>query len=400
MSLNDHDRRQVQAFFQALEPLRKGYTGFSFSYFALRQQDKFILMQGRLFLNTLGAPLASSHFQSTNVKAGRFSLDEMGSTVEQLVEQLVSGKIKMPGGELEFPPRENGAHGAYYQPFHTEGLQQNNRLNVLGLVGTSAGNLLQQPNLDWELKAADPPFGTISDLSTEYQLGVLRNDAANVEIIGFNVAVVDAKSTVKKNRAKLGILIPRNSERDQASLGYVVYNKGKAETRSVLNDSDLTWAKDDEVWRGEAEIEVPAAAVVFCIARYAGVAQHQGWISDQTTFQNPRRAIYEAFDKQSSILKDALAREGRGKSRDLEAAVAWLLWMLGFSSAHLGERVQEGPDVLVSTPSGNLAIVECTTGLLKADQKLSHLHDRSLYRPQSSSRVKPRPSSAPADYRY
>jgi hypothetical protein len=38
--------------------------------------------------------------------------------------------------------------------------------------------------------------------------------------------------------------------------------------------------------------------------------------------------------------------------------------------------MREAADLIATTPLGHFAIVECTTGLLKAENKLSLLHDR------------------------
>lgn len=91
--------------------------------------------------------------------------------------------------------------------------------------------------------------------------------------------------------------------------------------------------------------------------------------------------MYEAFDNQVIILRDFLENsQGKGRdARDLEAGVAWLLWMLGFGVAHLGgtAKTQDAPDLVATTPRGNFAVIECTTGLLKADNKLSRLIERA-----------------------
>jgi hypothetical protein len=66
-------------------------------------------------------------------------------------------------------------------------------------------------------------------------------------------------------------------------------------------------------------------------------------------------------------------------ARDLETAVAWLLWMLGFSVAHLGgtPKTQDAPDLVATTPNRNFVVIECTTGLLKAENKLARLVERA-----------------------
>ncbi len=143
----------------------------------------------------------------------------------------------------------------------------------------------------------------------------------------------------------------------------------------------MRWESQQDILRGSADIELPAGAVLQCFASYDGQTQHQGWISDPSTVQNPNRAVYEAFDGQLTILRDFLENsQGKGRdARDLEAAVAWLLWMLGFGAAHLGStaKTQDAPDLIATTPDGNFVVIECTTGLLKADNKLPRLIERA-----------------------
>jgi len=143
----------------------------------------------------------------------------------------------------------------------------------------------------------------------------------------------------------------------------------------------MQWVRRGEFQCGSCDIDIPPAAVLHCIANYAGVAQHQGWLSDPSIVQNPQRFVYEAFDEKLEVLRDFLAKsQTKGRdARDLEAGVSWLLWMLGFSVAHLGgtSKTQNAPDLIATTPSGNFVVIECTTGLLKAENKLPLLVERA-----------------------
>jgi hypothetical protein len=92
--------------------------------------------------------------------------------------------------------------------------------------------------------------------------------------------------------------------------------------------------------------------------------------------------VYELFDPQLEALTELLTRSGRGgnPARDFEAGVAWLAWLRGFSVAHLGgtTRTQEAPDLIGTTPLGHFVVTECTTGLLKAENKLARLVQRAV----------------------
>ena len=96
----------------------------------------------------------------------------------------------------------------------------------------------------------------------------------------------------------------------------------------------------------------------------------------------PAARCLRVADKNVELLKKIIAEALRkgDEARDFEAAIAWLFWMLGFSVVQLGHTKrsnQAAADVILTSPSGNFAVVECTTGLLKADQKLSLLHQRA-----------------------
>ena len=116
------------------------------------------------------------------------------------------------------------------------------------------------------------------------------------------------------------------------------------------------------------------------MASYDGYAQHQGWIADPKNFQNSRRILLEEFHNGLSVLQSYLFDEQRrGKdARDFEFGIAWLMWMLGFSTSQVGgtANTSDAADIVATTPSGNILIVECTTGLLKSD-KVAKLVERS-----------------------
>lgn len=150
--------------------------------------------------------------------------------------------------------------------------------------------------------------------------------------------------------------------------------------RGTVAKEFIKWTEEDAHFRGIAPIKLPTASALNCVVSYDGVAQHHWWLVDPVQLQNARRAVYEAFDNRLETLKDIIAKALRKgeDARDLEAGVGWLLWMLGVSVAQLGgaRRTQDAAD-LIALSSGDFAVIECTTGLLKADNKLPLPHDRA-----------------------
>lgn len=119
-----------------------------------------------------------------------------------------------------------------------------------------------------------------------------------------------------------------------------------------------------------------------CIATYDGHAQNVQWRADPSLQQNPRAAVLTLVDPRQQILRDYLQPElpPRGKTADdFEAAVGWLLWVLGFSTVAFGTnaKTRDAFDTVATTSSGDFLVVESTTGLLRADSKLSKLAARA-----------------------
>jgi hypothetical protein len=145
----------------------------------------------------------------------------------------------------------------------------------------------------------------------------------------------------------------------------------------VLTGQQFTWEQTGEMQVGTFDLTVSKAAILHCYAIYKQVAQTHWYINDPTTSQNSRREVVESFDSGLAIVKTFISRpHSKGQdARDFEVAVAWLFWMLGFGTVQMGSttRTQDFADLILTTPQGQIAIVECTTGLLRADSKLSKL---------------------------
>jgi len=381
MPLADHDQKMIDAFISGIASWEDAYKKFSsFSYFAIKHEGVFVLVQARLFLNIRSSDIPDTHFQTENIRAGHFSIGNLDQGTRDIVTLFATGKL-VGLNDVQFPPGDSGRYSAYYIPFHPEGLQNGNRLNVLTLTGARQTEYIRQPYFDWEVKAASTPYDSIAELLLEYRLGTLRSDAANVEIIAANIAFVDLYSNITGTKARLAVLLADGLNPEKITLGYRIYSQGRVVQRTTISGTAMQWEPRDTLQRGITEVDVPPGAILHCIASYDGIAQHQGWLSDPSTVQNPQRSVYEVFDDKLEVLRDFLTKSrSKGRdARDLEASVAWLLWMLGFSVAHLGgtDKTQNAPDLIASTPRGNFAVIECTTGLLKAENKLALLVDRT-----------------------
>ena len=238
---------------------------------------------------------------------------------------------------MRFSPNEGSSFLAAYDPIHQGGQSTQSRFDVLTILGGAVRQYVVQPMLDWELKASPTPYDNLQELAFEYSLGVL-SDVINVEVVAFNVAAVYSGSTITSTTGKLAVRLAPVLAHKHVTLGYRVFSGGRVVKRSSVQGNKMHWEKQEGVQHGRVEVDVPPAAVLHCVASYRGIAQQHYWVADPTTAPNARRVVYELVDNQLEILNDLLTKsQTRGRdARELETGVAWLLWMLGFSVAHLG----------------------------------------------------------------
>jgi hypothetical protein len=377
--LHETDQRHVDTFFKRIQMSLAAYRQYGrFCFLAIRENNEWLLASARIFLETIPRRVPDGDFRSSHVWAGSISLTDFGHSAEVLLTSIMGGQFTLRNERINFSPLNGNSFSAFDSPFHAEGLQSNNRLAVLTVTGRRYCPTIDRTSLDWELKAAAMPYETMDELAGAYQIASLKSDLQTVEVIAFQVIAVDKASRVAGTTARPVLFLANTLDSKSATLGYRVIKSGLVIKRGTIEGTSLRWQKVKGGQKGVASLRIPKGSIVHCIAGFAGAAHHQDWLADPTIFPNPRRSAYGCFDEGLTTLQDFLAKQGKGSARDLESGVAWLLWLLGFSTAHFGSnsKTSDGPDLLATTPQGHFLVVECTTGLLKADNKLPKLIDR------------------------
>lgn len=380
--MNDFTQKAVCDFLEAISPWAETYTHSTFSFLAVRRDEGYVLLQGRLFLQTEIGNVPAKIVKSPSIVAGNFRLEELELSPSEFLWKLYNSKeLTTPVGTLSFLCDGQSGISAFFIPFHQAGISESNRLPVLTLTGQQRHGLIRQPEIDWELATGTMPYDSLNELLTEFSLGGKMGDLAIVEAVAHTVALVDFNAKVLGDSAEPAIFLPSSANTEKAKLNYRVVLHGNVIDRGSLFGDALTWTTENSRQRGAGRVEIESGAVVQCFAIYADHLHHKGWIGDPSLFQNSRRAAFEEFDPNQVVMRDFLfeSRRVRKDARDFEVGVAWLLWMLGFSVVHAGatSRTSDAADILATTLAGHTAIVECTIGHLKTDSKLSKLVERS-----------------------
>lgn len=375
-------RIAIEHFISKIVPWDEAYAFPGFSFLAVRKNELLHLIQGRIFLHTNQRHFPDRHFESQNIVVGYFPLSRLGLDYQGLIEKIISSEqISTPLGNFIFPLESSNEPSAQYVPFHDEGLNSGHRIDVLKISGSLRQSYIRFPELDWELKAAPEPYENLNELLHNYSIGTYDGSFAFVEVVAFPVVDIDNTSIVHAESAELVLLAPKSSDRNKCTLGYRALLHGNVAKRSSISTSEINWSEQGDLLRGTCTIDIPTGAVLQCFANYAGFTHRQYWLADPSLSQNPRRAMLEVSDEKLIVLRDFLFEEqkSRKEARDFEIGLAWLLWMLGFNVVHSGatSRTSDAADILAMTPHGHVAVVECTTGHLKSDSKLSKLIERT-----------------------
>jgi hypothetical protein len=379
MGLSDQAERAVANFLQTIEPLLPGYNASTLNILALRTSDTWTLLKAQMLLASTPTP-ESRTFQSEHILAAVFPVATLGMDIPTIIRKLAAGSIELPIGELILPRTMGIGHLATFSSFEPEGLRQQRRVNALHLLGDAYDSSVDRLSLDWEVKAAQTPYDGLDELSSEFRIGPLGN-SASVDILATNAAEIMFDSIIEEETAKVGVYLAEGLDIADASVGYRVFNQGAIVSRGLVKGGAIDWTAKTGVHVGRLSLPVSAGALVQCFANYKGLTQHQYWVVDPRTTQNHRRAIYETFDSSQVVLEGFLLRSAQSgnPAGDFEAAVAWWLWMVGFNVMHLGHnaKLRDAPDIIAIAPAGHVAVIECTTGLLKAQSKLQQLLART-----------------------
>ncbi len=370
-----------EEFFNYIRDFDCGYDFLRFSFLAIRNEvtNEFVIIKARLFLSSGVSVFESKALKTTNVLAGSFVVERGESRHIKLdeldfVKQVLSGVVRTPQGTVSFCGRN-----ITFNPHFIESQQS---LAILSISSDEFKQTDQFRLIDWELRAATEPYDGLQDLALDLGLGSVQiSGESTVEIIASNVMLLHPDSIVQGDIAHMRVKLAAKLNPALVSVGFIEFKDRRLIKRSHIAGISFVWKEEGGYLIGDANFNVSGAAALQCFCNYAGRFQHTFWFFDPLTAQNTKRVAYEIIDPNLSDLRQYINKDDfTGKdARDVEAYVSWLLWMLGFSAAHFGKvnKSQDAVDIVATTPFGHFVLVECTTGMLKPDNKIPKLLQRA-----------------------
>jgi hypothetical protein len=378
------DKNAVDEFSDILSHWINVYKWQNCSYVAIKSSTGPRLVFGRIILETNPSKESKSdfYFETENIIAQHEMLsikpDDIAKRLLEAKDGLVTYSkrafiLKNKSDELPY--------FACYQIYHPD-ISYGPRLPSL-IIREKERHAILTMNLqllNWELRSADQPFDSITDLLVHMGLPGLSQmgDSATLEIVARTPANISDKSIISNNNATIILNVSQDVDVNKIKLGCKVFNKNAIERFSV-NGEKITWTNNQDSLIGEYKHTVEDAAWLQAFLSYEDLALHDWYINDPQKQTNPRYSIHSIFDGSHDILRRFLL-EAEFTQENFEEGIALLLNVLGFSIFHYGQipKLKDGPDIIAFTPLGNVAVIECTVGLLDKNDKLAKLIQRTV----------------------
>jgi hypothetical protein len=229
--------------------------------------------------------------------------------------------------------------------------------------------------IDNQLRRSDPPFDGLRDAAVWLGMGELGSDSRSPGIdirVNPPVDLIYERSRLTDDQLTLAFLAHPKFDVEHVGLAVRAAPGFSIETRRQVA-SEIKWGEATAEHReGIAKIQLKNADSALAILMIGPDPVRRQWITDSTKARNNRHLAVQHFDEDLKMIRRGVLESS--DQNKFELGVASLLFLLGFSPSIQSET--DSPDIIVTTPSGRLALVECTTRIADFSSKIGKLVDR------------------------
>jgi hypothetical protein len=360
--------------------LSKWESAYAFSlhsYVGVKDSSGISLLYGKIGLEVTRPEIADSpfHFESEHLVAGQFAKVAESKSIKEILSKAQTGKMDGLHGTIGLIPERENSWSPYWYP-HKQPFPSS-----LSVSGKKPDGILRDQEIDWELASGDVPFENFNELLITLGLPAWRHggESCSLEIAAVSPAVITDGSTITNGNALIEVQAAKSLDVRNLKLGFQFMEKGSRSKRGSVSGQTLRWETRDELQFAVHSMPVNEALRLQAYLSFEGVPLDQRAVFGAGKQVNPRSVVHQAFDPDIRLLSRVLLNPKKSEAEDFEVAVATLLHLLGFSSCNYGvlTEFRDGPDIIAVTPSGSVAVIECTTGFLDAKDKLSKLVGRA-----------------------
>ncbi len=351
------------------------YT-FDLRYICQKDNSGFKILDAKLFLN----PLPPQEDFNLQLEVGDFLVGQILRTDQKradliaLLQEIVLGSISIttPPITLSSPPEKYTSdftnRGRWLSPLHLE---------IHGSPAVTA-TPEQLASCDDRLRMAKPPFDGLTDVLNWLGLRSPENAAESPRVtvqINPPVEVSFSDSKLENDSFQLTLHAHPNFDLTKISASLVMAPSKNLDFRLQISHK-LSWGNvSNGVRVGLTNLSLRNAYSALVMLLIGDTTVQRQWFHDANKFTNIRLSATQFFDQELRVLRRSLL-EPTGNSDKFEKAICSLLFLFGFNPATQVEA--DAPDLIVMTPQGRLAIVECTIRTSDLISKVGKLVNRKI----------------------
>ena len=342
-------------------------------YIARRDGEEICLYAAFIGLSPL-PPTENMGFniEANGLYAGQIQLTGKRESLLGILNKAIQGQIEAHGQLLTL--KSEHQYSYYSDMNFRDRWFYDLHLQVVGNSATTSSQI-SFSSIDNALRQCSTPFDGLSDLSG--WLG-LKDPQLSHESPSINIRVLPPVDLILSEchleKDKFQILLHAHPTFDFERLGLAVRavpGKGVSSRKQVA--AKIKWKKARKGRQeGVAKIPLRNADSAIAMLMIGETTVRRQWFLDPVKGDNSRLIAVQHFDKDLRMIRNAIFDST--DSTRFELGVAALFFLMGFSSAVQIET--DSPDIVVTTPSGRLILVECTTRMADFSSKLGKLVDR------------------------
>lgn len=287
-----------------------------------------------------------------------------------LVSDAIRGILNPAGGPFSLqlseadPRHSEPRHDDWFSPLE---------IDVHGDAPT--GTVERRSSIDHALRTAETPFDGLQDLVSRLGLPVPQpGRLSTLEIrVSPPVDLILDQCALLNDRLQLTLHAHPNFDVSRVLLALRT-SLGNGTSGRMQIAHTVRWGEVEERRRtGRLEVDVPNAESALAMLVVGSRTVRRQWFQDPSRAPNYRLVAVQHFDRDLRMIRQNLFEAN--DSPRFEAAVGALLFLLGTAPAVQLET--DAPDLIGTTPSGKVVLVECTMRFADVATKVGKLIGRS-----------------------
>lgn len=289
-----------------------------------------------------------------------------------ILARAASGEIHVPGHRLRIV--SDRSLDFYSEMSYRDRWFSQLHLQVLG-TQRPYPSPIELAAVDNALRRAKPPFDGLADAANWLVLGAPGSSPSPPSLsirVGPPVDLIFDQCGLADDHLTLTLHAHPKFEVERVGLAVRAVPGVALDARRQIADR-IKWGRVRNSRRpGVVRVALAQADNVLAMLQIEESNVRRQWFIDPAKARNNRLLAVQHFDRELRMLRQAVLDSP--DPTKFEHGVATLLFLLGFTPSVQLET--DAPDLVVTTPGGKLAIVECTTRIADFAAKIGKLVDR------------------------